>query len=153
MKDRIQKLINQEQLTSARFADLIGVQRSSISHILSGRNKPSLEFVQKVLSSFQNINTDWLIFGRGKMYSTNEPVSLFSNSLIEASDIQESKIPDIQDYSIPTEPTEETPFIEEQVKDKDIPFINTVDPNKIDKKIERIVIFYSDKTFEEYRPS
>ena len=150
MKDRIQKLINQEQLTSAKFADKIGVQRSSISHILSGRNKPSLEFVQKVLASFHNLNTDWLIFGRGKMYISDEPVSLFSNIPLETPEIQEPEIPEIQNLFQP-EPTQTAPIVEEKVNE--IPIMDLINNNKPDKKIERIVIFYSDRTFEEYRPS
>ena len=68
IKDRIEKVIKAESLTSTRFADAIGVQRSNISHILSGRNKPSLDFIQKVLTTFSNLNSDWLLFGRGSMY-------------------------------------------------------------------------------------
>ncbi len=63
MKDRIQKILTLEQLSAANFADEIGVQRSSISHILSGRNKPSLDFVQNVLNTFNRINPMWLLSG------------------------------------------------------------------------------------------
>lgn len=76
MKTRIEKLIDKEQLTPSKLADLIGVQRSSISHILSGRNNPSLDFVQKILLQFKNLNSDWLLFGKGEMYKTAQP-SLF----------------------------------------------------------------------------
>lgn len=71
MKDRIQKIIDSDKLTASKFAEMIGVQKSSVSHIISGRNKPSLDFVQKVLSAFPAINSDWLLFGAGNMYKAD----------------------------------------------------------------------------------
>jgi transcriptional regulator with XRE-family HTH domain len=64
---RIHKLIAFYQLSSASFADQIGVQRSSISHILSGRNKPSLDFVLKTLKAFPTLSSDWLLHGHGEI--------------------------------------------------------------------------------------
>ncbi len=68
MIDRIKLLMEQENLSNSAFSDEIELQRSSLSHILSGRNKPSLDFVMKVKKRFLKVNTDWLIFGEGKMY-------------------------------------------------------------------------------------
>jgi transcriptional regulator with XRE-family HTH domain len=68
MEDRLLKLLDTEQLSSAKFADAIGVQRSSVSHILSGRNKPSFDFLQKTLKAFPMLNAEWLILGEGDMY-------------------------------------------------------------------------------------
>ncbi|MBQ3655427.1 MAG: helix-turn-helix transcriptional regulator [Bacteroidales bacterium] len=68
MKDRILKILDKENISAAKFADVLGVQRSSISHILSGRNKPSLDFVQRILQKFPEINSDWLLFGKGNIY-------------------------------------------------------------------------------------
>jgi transcriptional regulator with XRE-family HTH domain len=61
--DRFKYLMKLNNLTASSFADEIGVQRSSMSHILSGRNKPSLEFIQKVILRFPKVNADWLISG------------------------------------------------------------------------------------------
>lgn len=61
--DRFKYLMKLNNLTASSFADEIGVQRSSMSHILSGRNKPSLEFIQKVIIRFPKVNADWLISG------------------------------------------------------------------------------------------
>ena len=69
---RLQKIINFYGLSAAAFADKIGVQRSSISHILSGRNRPSLEFVMKVLSSFPEVDLYWLLKGKGDFPSQNQ---------------------------------------------------------------------------------
>ncbi len=68
MKNRIAEIIEKEKLTSSRFANLIGIQPSAISHILSGRNNPSMEVIQKILNTFRTINSDWLILGVGAMY-------------------------------------------------------------------------------------
>ena len=69
IEERILKLLDTEQLSSSKFADIIGVQRSSVSHILTGRNKPSFDFVQKTLKAFPLLDADWLILGKGEMYS------------------------------------------------------------------------------------
>ena len=61
-----------EQLSASKFADAIGVQRSNISHVLSGRNKPSLELINKILDHFEQINADWLLLGKGRMTSISE---------------------------------------------------------------------------------
>ena len=65
MINRILLVLKTQNLTSSQFADEIGVQRSSISHILSGRNNPSLEFVTKILKRFPDINSEWILFGKG----------------------------------------------------------------------------------------
>tara|TARA_B100000941_G_scaffold264213_1_gene218041 strand:+ start:27 stop:428 length:402 start_codon:yes stop_codon:yes gene_type:complete len=61
---RIEEIRNNHQLTAASFATKIGVQRSAISHILSGRNKPSLDFLMKIHDAFDEVNLEWLILGR-----------------------------------------------------------------------------------------
>jgi transcriptional regulator with XRE-family HTH domain len=68
MKDRIILLIKAMNLTAAQFADEIGVQKSSISHIISGRNNASLDFVQKILYRYPEVNMDWLMFGKGPLF-------------------------------------------------------------------------------------
>ena len=68
---RIEEVRKNHQLTAASFATKIGVQRSAISHILSGRNKPSLEFLMKVHDSFDEVNLEWLILGKLSPLSQN----------------------------------------------------------------------------------
>lgn len=62
--ERLKKIMDEGGLTPAQMADRIGVQRSAISHILSGRNKPSLDFVLKVLESFPEVSSEWLLRGQ-----------------------------------------------------------------------------------------
>ncbi len=61
--DRIKQLMHDSELSAAAFADIIGVQRSSISHILSERNKPSLDFILKILQAYPSVSSDWLLKG------------------------------------------------------------------------------------------
>lgn len=66
---RLQKVIDYYGESASSFSDIIGVQRSSISHILSGRNKPSLDFVLKILSSYPEVELYWLLNGKGEFPS------------------------------------------------------------------------------------
>lgn len=68
MKERLLQILDLEQLSPSKFADIIGVQRSSISHVLSGRNKPSFDFLEKTLKAFPGLNAEWLMLGKGTMY-------------------------------------------------------------------------------------
>ena len=67
MVDRIKALLQQRQLSTTQFADLVGVARPIISHVLSGRNKPSLEVVQRILAAFPDLSMAWLLNGTGPM--------------------------------------------------------------------------------------
>jgi transcriptional regulator with XRE-family HTH domain len=72
MTDRFKVLLDQLNLSPSEFADRIGVQRSSISHVLSGRNKPSIDFLEKILNVFPDIDTTWLITGRNTSLKTSK---------------------------------------------------------------------------------
>jgi transcriptional regulator with XRE-family HTH domain len=78
---RIKKIIDSEGLTYSTFADMIGIQRSNVSHILNGRDgkpsNPSFEVLQKILTAFPRYNTDWLVMGRGEIYRQPVQTSIF----------------------------------------------------------------------------
>ncbi|MFZ9028651.1 MAG: helix-turn-helix domain-containing protein [Crocinitomicaceae bacterium] len=63
IQDRIRLILKANQLTSSEFADRVGVNRASLSHVLSGRNKPSHDFLSKIISEFPNVNASWLVTG------------------------------------------------------------------------------------------
>ncbi len=133
IKDRILKLLTRQNLSSSKFADLVGVQRSSISHILSGRNKPSLDFLQKILSNFPTLNSDWLILGKGEMF-------IQSNQTQISFDIKKENAPIT--ISPPLfEPKTQVPVAQET---------NTKELKR--RSIKKIVVFYDDNTFEEMKP-
>ena len=143
MRDRIMKILEHEHLNSAKFADIIGVQRSSVSHILSGRNKPGLDFLNKILTSFPKISGDWLITGEGSMLkshlSAKPPASLFNN--------QDKPLVQNTENTIPHNTANTAQAIKSEMADNSLPNIaETL------KKIEKIVILYSDKSFSEYTP-
>jgi len=75
MNQRIELLLRIKDVTASKFADMIGVQPSNISHIISGRNKPSLDFIIKVVEAFPDISLEWLMFGKGNMYSQMNVIS------------------------------------------------------------------------------
>jgi len=136
MQSRIQKLIGAENLTPTRFADIIGVQRSAISHIITGRNNPSFDLIQKILSKFPRVSSEWLIMGRGEMYKTTVQQRLFDfDQGLPAGQTQK-----------PIESQDTKPFKDEHVS------IKPPENQKNEPGIERIIIFFSDKSFREYYP-
>jgi len=144
MKDRIIQLLNNEGLSASKFADIIGVQRSSMSHIISGRNNPSLDFIQKIMRAFPQISGDWLISGSGEMLKNQESPSLFQDTIKE-----EDPAPyhSSQPPKLKKEPAEAPQPKADPVPDLDMTaFLSG-------KRIEKVVVFYSDKTFKEYNPA
>jgi len=87
---RLKKIIDYYQLTASLFADKIGVQRSSISHILSGRNKPSLDFILKVTNKFQEVDIYWLLNGKGTFPKSNDDLTTPSYSKSVSSLVEKS---------------------------------------------------------------
>jgi len=139
MKDRIAELIEREGLTPSKFADMIEVQRSNISHILAGRNKPSLDFLQKIMNTFPDISGDWLLSGSGPMYKNEaiHPVQT-DNADNDANlfNIQEqAPAPQNKPVQIKNEPLRERRIVME--KDSS-------------KRIRKIVVIYDDFSMDEF---
>ena len=154
MKDRINKFILTENLTSAEFADLIGVQRSSVSHVLNGRNNPSFTFIQKILEVFPKLNARWLMNGEGQMYGSNTNV----NHTIENEAFEE----DLPDLFTPISTSSDKPLIKttpEAIVKSSEEKVKTAVSSKIPvqptegKTVKKVLIFYSDHTFDEYGPA
>jgi transcriptional regulator with XRE-family HTH domain len=76
IRDRLTQILTYKQLTASAFADLLEIQRSNMSHYLSGRNKPGVEILQKILDKFPDISSEWLIMGRGEL-SQQAPMNEF----------------------------------------------------------------------------
>jgi transcriptional regulator with XRE-family HTH domain len=129
IQERLKMVMKMNNLSAAAFADRVGVQRSSISHIMSGRNKPSLDFIQKTLKSFPRVNGDWLVTGRA--VGTNSDTNTDFSHNEDKTDQQEKR------ESI----TEQT---------------DTGKSNELrkqeEREIERIVVLYSDGTYAETIP-
>jgi transcriptional regulator with XRE-family HTH domain len=161
LSEKIELLIKRKQLSASQFADKLGIPRSSISHILSGRNKPSLDVVQKILRVFPEITAEDLLF---------EDRTLGSVAIVKEITAAPST-PSLFDPILPTpsesvknNSTEQTIVQSnlrrtkennnsERVASAPTPIsAATTNPSYLEKKIERVLIFYSDGTFSESRP-
>ncbi|WP_462318096.1 helix-turn-helix transcriptional regulator [Marinilabilia sp.] len=175
MQERLQEILKRERLTPARFAELVGVQRSSVSHILSGRNKPSLEFLRKIMASLEHISPDWLISGvgpykRAEMANFNRKASFSESSNHTEGTI---KFPSLTNSSKESESAggknslegdtsrrEKTTDTEEAVPKK----VNPSEAKEGDesnsatsstdrkKQVVKTILFYDDQTFEVFYP-
>jgi transcriptional regulator with XRE-family HTH domain len=166
MKDRITQFLVKENISPAEFADKIGVQRSSVSHVLNGRNYPGASFIQKMLSSYRNLNPRWLLLGEGDMLDS--PVSNKREPSLFA-DNQTPNIPEKRNSVQMVEGKDKTTFPNQQeLLEKTTeplsafaskPTDQTQDIHEIlgksidNKNIESIVCFFTDKTFTSYTPS
>jgi len=133
MQTRLQQFLDRKKLTPAHFAEIVGVQRSGISHILSGRNNPSLDFIQKMIDKFPDLNIEWLITGKGDMFKGD----IFKED-------KEDKILNIS----PPETVQKRMFEDENVAHEKDTIITSI----VKKEIECIVIFHKSGTFKEYFP-
>jgi plasmid maintenance system antidote protein VapI len=149
MKDRILQFLALESLSPTRFADHLGVQRSGVSHILAGRNKPSFDFIEKMLLTFPNINAEWLLLGKGEMYKTSTKAALQTLSLFEDSSSQKEAA--VHTASTNERNGNEKIGMEKEKTDKPLA-LQQITAQKPEKTVEGITIFYSNKTFCVYRP-
>jgi len=148
---RLEIILDYYSLNASSFADKIGVQRSSLSHLLSGRNKPSLDFILKIVDVFPEVDLYWILNGKGtfplnaKKQQTDftakvglqEAAAVIKNKEVTAADLfSESQIqtPNIQ----PAAPETQN---------------QNITHDHQDESIDKIVIFYTNGTFKSYRPN
>lgn len=153
MNDRLQQFLAAENITQADLAETIKVTPASVSHILNGRNKPGYDFIAGMLRHYPNLNIEWLISGKGKMYKTDrqqEPATA-GHSLFDA--VQEDVPIRENDGAAEKEPKiradELSALHEALVKASAIQ--SAQEPPK-QRKAVKIVIFYDDDTFQELFP-
>lgn len=138
---RLEIILDYYNLSASAFADKINVQRSSLSHLLSGRNKPSLDFIIKVIEVFPDVDLYWILNGKGTFPKSEKNFSIQSTKQEVTSD--ETNTPDL----FSTDQTNsKQPFINNEIGKKTISLSN----NDV-KTIERIVIFYTDGSFKNYQ--
>lgn len=168
LNDRISEIIKYSNLSLSEFADEIDVQRSTISHISSGRNKPSLDFLMKIKSKFPDLQWDWLINGEGEMLiahqekpavpkpTTTSLPDLFSliddeNFGYTESEDRISK-PNLPDSNISESlPIADKIIDSQRLDQKEINSIPQTFDNQNDK-VKRIVLFYESGKFESFEP-
>jgi len=175
INERITKVLEYSGFSASEFADEIDVQRSSISHIISGRNKPSLEFVTKIKNRFPELSWDWIILGTGEMKQTDSPFPISEKQ-------EENSAPDL--FTLIDEDYKNEVFVQENIQNETLRELNKsfpsprkeilsdsqrlevqedikitqnivneeVTPKSSEAKIKRIVFFYENGKFEAFEP-
>ena len=156
MLKRIALILQTQNLTVSQFADRIGVQRSALSHVLGGRNNPSLDFVTKILRTFPEIRSQWLLFGEGKMYDAMAEVRPVEEAAV-AVPPEVVETPPAVASEMPVEMPVEMPMAasetEETAPAPEMPLPDMADFAPVqaeDARLVKVVFFYSDGRFEEY---
>ena len=129
MQERFKQLLKEKNLTAARFAELIQVNASAMSHILNGRNKPGFDVLEKIVQAFPDVNLNWLISGQGNIYN-----SVPQNTNLSEKDKQEN-MPSIPPSLQPLQGNNPS---------------SVLSLENVPKKIKRIILFFDNGTFEIY---
>ena len=140
---RLEIILDYYSLNASSFADKVGVQRSSMSHLLSGRNKPSLDFILKIDDFFPDVDLYWLLNGKGSFPKKLETEEQFNTSPIFENIDTPTPTDLFSQISVPIENKME------QEKTKQIPVVSE---NKNTCEVEKIVFFYKNGTFKIYNP-
>ena len=140
MKDRIAHIIRAKNLTAAEFADRLGIQPSNVSHLLSGRNNPSLDFVRKLKETFPEYNLDWIVLGKGPI-TVSEPFVVTS--------------PPAEAHSVESEEPEDTPNppVESHSSPENRSIVSEESPiSSPQSGLKQLILVYPDNTFEVLSP-
>ena len=141
MQERFKQLLEEKNLTATRFAAMIKVNASAMSHILNGRSKPGFDVLDKIAQAFPDVNLNWLISGKGSLY----------NNRISTPAKEVEKIP-VQ-KNLFEEEEKRFPIEEKNTKVEEIlrPAVSAASiPTAKGKKIKRIILFFEDGSFEDY---
>lgn len=137
MNTRLKQFLAAENITQAQFADNINVVRASVSHVLSGRNNPSYEFIRSIMIKYPRLNIEWLMFGKGKMY--RDAISPIPGQEQE----EEVLFPELEEE---TKPAISSP-IEENVETTAV--YNTSEVIVNQRKVSKVIILFDDGTYQE----
>jgi len=157
-KERIEKVMQMENMNSAVFAAAINIQGSTLSHILNGRNNPSLTVLQSILNRFPNISPEWLIMGQGSIERSSKQSQMPSLFPVEDESVSKSVSLDHKNVEkndsnfstiqqkfavaaeISAQPLQELP---------QAPQIFQVEQNQ--RSVRKIIVYYTDNTFQEFK--
>lgn len=154
MNNRLQQFLAAENITQASLASNIEVAPASVSHILQGRNKPSFEFLVSLVTRYPNLNIDWLLTGKGKMYKSRPEPTLGQTMNDNKADEDDKLFPFDENYSQDQAQINGNQFIDhvqpESAASKD--FRDVAIESAIGRKsISKVIVFYDDNTFEEVK--
>ena len=144
---RLEIILDYYSLNASSFADKIGVQRSSLSHLLSGRNKPSLDFILKILEVFPDIDLYWILNGKGTFPKNTVAFSKTETPIEIAVKQNDTPLPnyDVIPEDLFSEIKNQNPILDNKKIDSQN---NSKQPNS--DAIDKIVIFYKNGTFKSY---
>lgn len=170
MKERIIKIMEDNNLTPSAFADKLDIGRAVLSHILTGRNKASIDVIIRILETMETIDSDWLLFGKGEMYKQlNETSNTITGTSTVAKGYQSSLFEGVQQENVVNEavkPLERASSVEESeqplshntLSEEQVsaaitsPITNTI-VKTVAKDISKIIIYYTDNTFQAFNPN
>lgn len=141
MQERFKQLLEEKKLTATRFATLIKVNASAMSHILNGRSKPGFDVLDKIAQAFPDVNLNWLISGKGTIYNHQLPRVELPEE-VEKMEMEAGR--EKEELAVLPENTETTATPPVQMPSA--PFATA----SASKKIKRIVLFFEDGSFEDY---
>ena len=144
MNTRLKQFIAAENISQSQFADAIKVVRASVSHVLSGRNNPGYDFIKAIMLAYPNLNMDWLILGKGKMYKSD----IQPDQPVPPAHAEGSLFFDEETVPYQEEPQIITPQDHEREFSPEITYSQPLLPAK-QRKASKIVIFFDDGTYQE----
>jgi transcriptional regulator with XRE-family HTH domain len=141
MNTRLKQFLAAENITQAQFADTINVVRASVSHILAGRNNPGYDFIKALMQHYPNLNMEWLILGKGKMYKGTDEGQLFFNI---SDDLPSESAEIVEDPVLSLDlPTDDIPSLSvEKTAEVAVPASNQ-------RKVSKIIVLFDDGTYQE----
>ena len=145
---RLEIILDYYSLSASGFADKIGVQRSSLSHLLSGRNKPSLDLILKIIQNFPEVDLYWILNGKGSFPKSENLKTESVTPILKNNGTENISVQQIDLFSNNVE--QKNPVFEKNIDS----FSNTgnIPHQKNDSEIERIVVFYKNGSFKHYNP-
>ena len=150
INDRVKALMDHETLTSSEFADKAGIQQSTFSHFINGRNKASLDVVTKIHQAFEDVSLEWLLYGQGQMFAEispgNEHSLPYNGSVLTEKNL-DNKTPNVSASSTQDALSALAPLMAQQVRNQ---AVST--PASPPRKITEIRVFFDDNTYEVFRP-
>jgi transcriptional regulator with XRE-family HTH domain len=158
MKERIKQIMEHEGLKPSEFAEAIGIKRAAISHYMSGRNEPSLDVVKRIHETFPFISIEWLLYGKGEMLSIGNTIKHHGKQLDMFADQENGTDTRKRSPVAENRPTSRSARENrrEMVLEAPLKSIQSTEREDINqqkretRKVSKIMVFYSDSTFETF---
>ncbi len=146
MNNRLQRFLDAENITQSQLAEKLGVAKASISHILAGRNKPGFDFIQSMAQCYPDLNLDWLIAGKGKMYKSQTVSPVTQTSEEPQMSTPGRTIGQLFDSQEPGLFRNETESVDNKPQKEQV---SPAESSPAPPRISKILVFYDNGTFKE----